>query len=135
MIFTKIVLSLISIWALLAIILGLFELQIYFPLNVSGPEQIPYHRMEVLRYAIFATVIYFSIRFLRGGRPTSPLVFLDIFFKFVVFFGVIVWLKEEDLEDTVLGLLGFWALVSFCLHLELLKKRKGYYNSGRGQFR
>jgi hypothetical protein len=106
----KILLILLAIWGFVTIVLGLFELQIYFPFHVTGSEEIPYHRMEVVRYASFATAIYFVYKFLIGGKPVAPLLFIDTFFKLLIFFAVILWWKAnvEPIEWRSIGFLSLF---------------------------
>ena len=121
----KILLILLAIWGFVTIALGLFEMKIYFPFHVTGSEEIPYHRMEVVRYASFATAIFFVYKFLVGGKPVPPLLFIDIFFKLLIFFAVILWWKA-NVEPIEWWSIGFFVFVSICVHMEVKNTRKRF---------
>ena len=115
---TKIVLVLLAIWATLVIILGLFKLQIFFPFNIVDAEPIPYHRWQTVRFSSFATVIYFIIRYLIGGRPEGALLVISVFFRFLILFGaILMW--QEDVASSEGWVLSFFIFVTFLLYREM----------------
>ena len=126
--FPKILLTLLAGWAFVTTVLGLFELQIYFPFHITGSEAIPYHRMEVVRYASFSTAIYFVYKFMVGSKPVAPLLFIDVFFKFLIFFAVILWWKA-NVEPIEWWSIGFFVFVSICVHVEVKNTRKRFLSN------
>ena len=115
---SKILLILLATWAALVIIFGLFKLQIFFPFNISDAEQIPYHRWQTVRFSAFATVIYFIIRYLIGGRLEEPLLVISVFFRFLVLFGaILMWQGDVDASEG--WVLLFFIFVTFVLYREM----------------
>ena len=115
---TKVLLTLLAIIGAIIVFLGLFQLQIYFPFNIADAAPIPYHRWQGVRFATIATLIYFIIQYLIGGRPSSALSFINVFFKFFVFFlFVLMW--QADVKVSEWWVLVFFVFVTFFLHLEL----------------
>ncbi len=113
--FIKIFLVLLAIWSTSVVILGFFDLQIYFPFNIGSAQDIPYHRWQTVRFTTFLTISYFIIRFVSGSRPVSALSVLDMFFKIMVFVGIINFWIADVLWDEW-GVLVFFVIVSVMLH-------------------
>ena len=116
--FSKFLLILIAIWATIVIILGLVKLQIFFPLNITDAEAIPYHRWQAVRFATFASIIYFIIKYLIGGRPQSALLAISIYFRFLILFGaILMW--QENVDAAEWYILGFFVAVNLILYREM----------------
>ena len=113
--FIKILLGLLATWATSIVILGFFDLQIYFPFNIGSAQDIPYHRWQTIRFTTFLTMSYFIIRFISGSRPVSALSVLDMFFKIMVFVGIINFWIADVLWDEW-GVLVFFVIVSVMVH-------------------
>ena len=113
--FIKILLGLLATWATSIVILGFFDLQIYFPFNIGSAQDIPYHRWQTVRFTTFLTISYFIIRFVSGSRPVSALSVLDMFFKIMMVVGIINFWIADVLWDEW-GVLVFFVIVSVMLH-------------------
>ena len=114
----KVLLILLAIIGLIIIVLGLFQLQIYFPLNIADAKPIPYHRWQGVRFATIATIIYFIVQYLVEARPSSALTFLNVYFKFfILFLSILMW--QANVEMGEWWVLGFFIFVTFLLHIEL----------------
>ena len=115
---SKILLVLLAIWGTLVIILGLFNLQIFFPFNIADAEAIPYHRWQTVRFSAFATVIYLIIRYLIGGRPEGALLVVSVFFRFLILFGaILIW--QADVDASEWWVLSFFIFVTLLLYKEM----------------
>ena len=115
---SKIVLILIALWGAIVIVLGLAKLQIFFPFNITDAEAIPYHRWQAVRFATFASIIYFIIKYLIGGRPESALLAISVYFRFLVLFGaILMWQANVDANEWYI--LGFFVVVNFILYREM----------------
>ena len=122
--YCKILLGLLGVWAVMAVILGLFKLQVYFPFNIGSAEEIPYHRWQTVRFTTFLTVAYFIFRYIGGFRPVSALAVLDMFFKLMVFIATINFWIADKLSDE-------WGVVLFFIIVALLTHRTARQNRGR----
>ena len=119
----KIILSLLAIWGLVVISLGLFGLQFYFPFNLGTSDSIPYHRWQTVRFSTFATLVFFISRYIAGGRPVPALKVMNVFFKFYVVFGsFLFWRAGADLGEWLV--VGFFAFVSIMVHIESRRNRE-----------
>jgi len=115
MVFIKTVLFLLAIWAITIVILGFFDLQVFFPFYIGSAHDIPYHRWQTVRFTTFLTISYFILRFISGSRPVSALGVLDMFFKILIFVGIINFWKADVLLDEF-GVLAFFFIISVVLH-------------------
>ena len=115
---SKMLLVLLAIWCALVIILGLFNLQIFFPFNIADAEPIPYHRWQTVRFSAFATIIYLIIRYLIGGRPEGALLVISVFFRFLVLFGaILMW--QADVDSSEGWVVAFFIFVNVVLYKEM----------------
>ena len=126
MILIKTLLCALAFWALSVVIMGFFDLQIYFPFNVGSAKDIPYHRWQTIRFSTFLTISYFILRFISKSRPVSALAVIDVFFKLMVFVGIINFWKADVLLNE-LPVLVFFALISIGLHRTTKANRGGRF--------
>ena len=115
MIYCKILLGLLGIWAVTTVVLGLFNLQVYFPFNLSAAQEIPYHRWQTVRFTTFLTIAYFCFRFVGGFRPVSALGVLDVYFKIMALIAAINFWIADVLSDEW-GVLLFFIIVALVTH-------------------
>ena len=115
---SKLLLILIALWAMMVIVLGLAKLQIFFPFNITDAETIPYHRWQAVRFSTFASIIYFIIKYLIGGRPETALLAISVYFRFLVLFGaILMW--QENVDASEWYILAFFLVVNFILYREI----------------
>ena len=55
----KIIIGLLSIWALAFIIAEIIGVTIYFPFTIVEKQEVPYHRITSIRLAVFLTFCFF----------------------------------------------------------------------------
>ena len=113
--YCKILLGLLGIWALTTVVLGLFNLQVYFPFYIGSAQEIPYHRWQTVRFTTFLTVAYFIFRYIVGFRPVSALAVLDMFFKLLLFVATINFWIADVLKDEW-GVLLFFSIIALITH-------------------
>ena len=67
-------------------ICAVLGIQIYFPFNVAEGEEIPYHRMQSIRVAVFITFTYYGALYLINSiKEVYPIHFLKVF---MISFGI-----------------------------------------------
>ena len=121
--FCKILLGLLGVWGVTAVILGLLDLHIVFPFNLSTAKEIPYHRWQTVRFTTFLTMAYFCFRFVGGFRPVSALGVLDMFFKVMVLIATInFWIADALIDD--------WGFILFIIIVALVTHRTTKINRG-----
>ena len=85
----KIAKLLVFILSLFAIFLGIcavLGIQIYFPFNIAEGKEIPYHRMQSIRVAVFITFTFYGALYLINSiKEVYPIHFLKVF---MISFGI-----------------------------------------------
>ena len=104
------------LWAAYAILATLVGLHLYFPFAIAAGDDIPYHRWQSVRLALFATFIFYGVmHLLFGSREVYPVHFLKTYLFMLSITGMVVFLQTgvEITEYLVIGFL-FW--VAIVLH-------------------
>jgi hypothetical protein len=58
----KIIIGLLSLWAIVFIIAEIMGVTIYFPFTIVERQELPYHRITSVRLAVFLTFIQVEIK-------------------------------------------------------------------------
>ena len=104
------------LWAAYVILATLVGLHLYFPFAIAAGDDIPYHRWQSVRLALFATFIFYGVmHLLFGSREVYPVHFLKTYLFMLSITGMVVFLQTgvEMTEYLVIGFL-FW--VAIVLH-------------------
>ena len=124
----KIIIGVLSLWALASVIAEIMGVTIYFPLNVVERQEIPYHRVASVRLSVFLTFAYFGFRYLFfQSEKLFPIQFLDIYIKSLTICGFFVFYTSQvDIREYYFIL--FFFVVSLILHFASRNKIKSYFN-------
>ena len=88
----KIIIGILSLWALGFIIAEIMGVTIYFPFTIVEKQEIPYHRITSVRLAVFLTFAYFGFRYIFfQTEKLYPIQFLDIYLKSLTISGLFVF--------------------------------------------
>jgi len=127
-ILSKLIIALFSLWALFILLAELAGFTVYFPFNFVEREEIPYHRINSVRLAVFLTFFYFGIRYLFiQSEKLYPIQFLDIFIKSLVVCGFFVFITM-DVPLSEYRFVIFFFIISLVLHFGSRKKIRSYFN-------
>ena len=89
---SKITIILLTLLGAAVLIGELFNLHIYFPLNLAENEKIPYHRMQSIRLSLILTFVYFGIRYIFfQSHKMYPIQFLNIYLKSLTICSLLVF--------------------------------------------
>ena len=124
----KIIIGLLSLWALASIIAEIMGVTIYFPFNVVERQEIPYHRVTSVRLSVFLTFAYFGFRYLFfQSEKLFPIQFLDIYIKSLTICGFFVFYTSQvEIREYYFVL--FFFIVSIILHFASRNKIRSYFN-------
>ena len=112
----KIIIGLLSLWALASVIAEIMGVTIFFPLNVVEKQEIPYHRVASVRLSVFLTFAYFGFRYLFfQSEKLFPIQFLDIYIKSLTICGFFVFYTSQ-VEFREYYFVLFLFIVSLILH-------------------
>ena len=124
----KIIICLLSLWALASVIAEIMGVTIYFPLNVVERQEIPYHRVASVRLSVFLTFAYFGFRYLFfQSEKLFPIQFLDIYIKSLTICGFFVFYTSQ-VEFREYYFVLFFFIVSIILHFASRNKIRSYFN-------
>ena len=124
----KIIIGLLSLWALASVIAEIMGVTIFFPLNVVERQEIPYHRVASVRLSVFLTFAYFGFRYLFfQSEKLFPIQFLDIYIKSLTICGFFVFYTSQvEIREYYFVL--FFFVVSIILHFASRNKIRSYFN-------
>ena len=125
---SKIIVGILSLWALFIIISELMGLTVYFPFNFVEKQEIPYHRINSIRLSVFVTFIYFGFRYIFfQTNKLYPIQFLDIYVKSLTLCALFVFYSMKvDYREYYFVV--FFFIVSVILHFASRKKIRSYFN-------
>jgi len=127
-ILSKILVSLLSLWAVSSVIAELIGVTIYFPFNIIEKQEIPFHRIAAVRLSVLLTFAYFGFRYLFfQSEKLYPIQFLDIYIKSLTICCLFVFYTNQ-MEIREYYFVLFLFIVSIILHYASRKKIKSYFN-------
>ena len=117
-ILAQIIIFALGIWAIFAGIVALFGYTFSFPFQFTQSiESIPFHRWQVVRVSVFLTFGYLAVRhFLFGNEKLYPIQFIDIYLKFLVGSGILIYYQEGITEYREYATLGFFFVAAIFSH-------------------
>ncbi len=125
---SKIIISLLTLWAVSAFIAEIMGVTIFFPFNIVERQEIPYHRLSSLRLSIMLTFAYFGFRYLFFQTDKLyPIQFLDIYIKSLTISGLFVF-YSMNVELREYYFVFFFFVVSVILHFTSRRKIRSYFN-------
>ena len=127
-ILSKILVTILSLWAFFIIVSELMGITVYFPFNFVEREEIPYHRINSVRLSVFLTFIYFGIRYLfMQSEKLYPIQFLDVYLKSLTLCGMFVF-YSTGVELREYYFILFFLIVSTITHFASRNKIRSYFN-------
>ena len=113
----KLLVLILSIFAIFLGICAVLGIQIYFPFNIAEGEEIPYHRMQSVRLATIVSFVYFGIRYLIWNTVKMyPIQFLNIILKSLAVSSLFVYYTFQ-MELVEYWFVLFFFIVAIILHL------------------
>ena len=127
-ILAKIIVGLLSLWAVLSVISELMGVTIYFPFNVVEKQEIPIHRITSVRLSVLLTFAYFGFRYLFfQSEKLYPIQFLEIYIKsFTICCLFVFYSSQVEFREYYFVL--FFFIVSLILHFASRNKIRSYFN-------
>ena len=124
----KLLVLVLSIFAIFLGICAVLGIQIYFPFNVAEGEEIPYHRMQSIRVAVFITFTFYGALYLINSiKEVYPIHFLKVF---MVSFGitslVFAYQAEAGIKEIILAI--FYLCCGLVFHLISKPAIRKYFN-------
>ena len=122
---SKIIVAILTLWAIFIIVSEIMGITVYFPFNFVEREEIPYHRINSVRLSVFLTFIYFGFRYLfLQSEKLYPIQFLEIYIKSLTICGLFVYYSLE-IPIREWRFLLFFLIVSIILHFASRQIKRG----------
>ena len=123
----KLLVLILSIFAIFLGICAILGIQIYFPFNVAEGEEIPYHRMQSIRVAVFITFAFYGALYLISSiREVYPIHFLKVFMmSFGITSFVFSYQAEAGVKEIILAI--FYLCCGLVFHLISRPEIKKYF--------
>ena len=123
----KLLVLILSLFAIFLGICAILGIQIYFPFNIAEGKEIPYHRMQSIRVAVFITFTFYGTLYLINSiKEVYPIHFLKVF---MISFGITSILfsyqTQEGIKEIVLAIFYLWCGLVF--HLISKPEIKKYF--------
>ena len=124
----KIIICILSLWAISSFIAELMGVTIYFPFNIVEKQEIPYHRISSIRLSVILTFSYFGFRYLFfQSEKLFPIQFLDIYIKSLTICSLFIFYSSQ-VEFREYYFVIFFFVVSIILHFASRNRIRNYFN-------
>ena len=117
-----------TLWAVGTSIAVLFDVTIYFPFRIAEDTDIPYHRWQSARIAIFLTFAYYGVvHLINGSKEVYPVHFLKVFLFAVSLSGFII-VRKSGAPAMEYAVVLFFLGAATILHLATRARFKRYFS-------
>lgn len=126
--FANVLIGLLTLWGLYTIIAAFLGITIYFPFVVAEDREIPYHRWQSARLAMFATFVFYGVMHLFfGSREVYPIHFLKTYLFMLSLVGLALFLQTGvPISEYVFVAVFFW--IAITLHLATGQRLRRYFS-------
>ena len=120
----KLLVSGLVVWLLIVAITGLFGISIQFPFKIIEEGELPYHRMQTLRIALFLTLAYYGLQYLLGfSKEVYPISFVKIYIFNMCVVGVLIFYRL-DVEKNEYLIIAFWFVFLLLINVATANRYK-----------
>ena len=124
---SKIIITLLTLLGIAILVGEIFNLHIYFPLNLAENNEIPYHRMQSIRLSLIVTFVYFGIRYIFWQSiKMYPIQFLNIYLKSLAVCSLLVFYSFQ-VETREYYFVLFFFIVAIILHFASRPEIRRYF--------
>ena len=126
-IIANIVIAALVLWALSASILGFLGVTVVFPWVVNESNEIPVHRSEAVRIALFLTFAYYGImHLLNKSHQLFPIHFLTTYLFYLCIAAIIIFYRHKQITEEF-GIIGFFAFFWLACYIVSKPSVKNYF--------
>ena len=124
----KLLVLILSAFAIFLGICAVLGIQIYFPFNIAEGEEIPYHRMQSIRVAVFVTFTFYGALYLINSiKEVYPIHFLKVFMISFGFTSILFsYQAEAGVKEIIIAI--FYLFCGLIFHLISKPAIKKYFN-------
>ena len=124
---SKIIITLLTLLGIAILVGEIFNLHIYFPVNLAEDNEIPYHRMQSIRLSLIVTFVYFGVRYIFWQSiKMYPIQFLNIYLKSLAVCSLLVFYSFQ-VETREYYFVLFFFVVAIILHFASRPEIRRYF--------
>ena len=124
---SKIIITLLTLLGIAILVGEIFNLHIYFPINLAENNEIPYHRMQSIRLSTIVAFVYFGIRYIFWQSiKMYPIQFLNIYLKSLAVCSLLVFYSFQ-VERKEYYFVLFFFVVAIILHFASRPEIRRYF--------
>ncbi len=124
---SKIIITLLTLLGIAILVGEIFNLHIYFPINLAENNEIPYHRMQSIRLSTIVAFVYFGIRYIFWQSiKMYPIQFLNIYLKRLAVCSLLVFYSFQ-VETREYYFVLFFFIVAIILHFASRPEIRRYF--------
>ena len=124
---SKIIITLLTLLGIAILVGEIFNLHIYFPINLAENNEIPYHRMQSIRLSTIVAFVYFGIRYIFWQSiKMYPNQFLNIYLKSLAVCSLLVFYSFQ-VETREYYFVLFFFIVAIILHFASRPEIRRYF--------
>ena len=124
---SKIIITLLTLLGIAILVGEIFNLHIYFPINLAENNEIPYHRMQSIRLSTIVAFVYFGIRYIFWQSiKMYPIQFLNIYLKSLAVCSLLVFYSFQ-VETREYYFVFFFFVVAIILHFASRPEIRRYF--------
>ena len=124
---SKIIITLLTLLGIAILVGEIFNLHIYFHLNLAENNEIPYHRMQSIRLSLIVTFVYFGVRYIFWQSiKMYPIQFLNIYLKSLAVCSLLVFYSFQ-VETREYYFVLFFFVVAIILHFASRPEIRRYF--------
>ena len=124
---SKIIITLLTLLGIAILVGEIFNLHIYFPINLAEDNEIPYHRMQSIRLSTIVAFVYFGIRYIFWQSiKMYPIQFLNIYLKSLAVCSLLVFYPFQ-VETREYYFVLFFFVVAIILHFASRPEIRRYF--------
>ena len=123
----KLLVLILTFFAIFLGVCAVLGIQIYFPFNIAEGKEIPYHRMQSIRVAVFITFTFYGALYLINSiKEVYPIHFLKVF---MISFGItsLIFSYQVDAGEKEIILAIFYLCCGLIFHLVSRPAIKKYF--------
>ena len=124
---SKIIITLLTLLGIAILVGEIFNLHIYFPINLAENNEIPYHRMQSIRLSTIVAFVYFGVRYIFWQSiKMYPIQFLNIYLKSLAVCSLLVFYSFQ-VETREYYFVLFFFIVAIILHFASRPEIRRYF--------
>ena len=127
-IIAKILVFLFVLWLIFTSFTGLLGVSVYFPLTINEDGNIPLHRLQSIRIAVFLTLAYYGTLYVfNKSKEVYPIHFVKTFLFNLCVVGLIIFYRTGVPKEEYL-VAAFWIIFLLIINIATTPRIKKLFS-------